>query len=56
MCYELGYKVHKTRSVNFCCIKFDEGHRDHNSAFHLLLRGFPHLIAFILWIMTIAVS
>ena len=26
-CWEVGYQIHKRRSVNFCCIAFDASHR-----------------------------
>eukprot|EP00500_Bicosoecida_sp_ms1_P000704 CAMPEP_0203808142 /NCGR_PEP_ID=MMETSP0115-20131106/1455_1 /ASSEMBLY_ACC=CAM_ASM_000227 /TAXON_ID=33651 /ORGANISM="Bicosoecid sp, Strain ms1" /LENGTH=373 /DNA_ID=CAMNT_0050716827 /DNA_START=360 /DNA_END=1477 /DNA_ORIENTATION=+ len=55
-CYELGYKVHKTRSVNFCFIRFDEGHRDHNSLRHLALRGFPHLLSLVMCIISLVAN
>lgn len=33
ICYEVAYLVHKRRSVNFCGITFESGHRAHRKAF-----------------------
>ncbi|RLN81037.1 hypothetical protein BBJ28_00007285 [Nothophytophthora sp. Chile5] len=32
VCYELAYLVHKHKSVNFCGISFESGHRDRGSS------------------------
>ncbi|POM66254.1 hypothetical protein PHPALM_17912 [Phytophthora palmivora] len=32
VCYELAYMVHKHKSVNFCGISFESGHREHGSS------------------------
>ncbi|RHY28655.1 hypothetical protein DYB32_006274 [Aphanomyces invadans] len=33
ICFEVAYLVHKNRSVNFCGISFDSGHRTHRDEF-----------------------
>ncbi|KAH9090291.1 hypothetical protein Ae201684P_014098 [Aphanomyces euteiches] len=33
ICFEVAYLVHKNRSVNFCGISFDSGHRTHRNDF-----------------------
>ena len=55
--FEAGYLVHKRRSVNFCCIAFDEGRRVRQSGIlAIVLRFWIRLLAVALLILGIVVN
>lgn len=52
VCYEIAYLVHKQKSVNFCGISFESGHRRHGH------RGGPNMLStflrFAVWMIGLA--
>lgn len=55
ICFELGYQVHKKRGVNYCCIRFEEGHRKQHDGLAQTLRFFPWVLALVICVLSLAV-
>mmetsp|Transcript_20678 Transcript_20678/g.62913 ORF Transcript_20678/g.62913 Transcript_20678/m.62913 type:complete len:335 (+) Transcript_20678:120-1124(+) len=54
--YETAYLVHKRRSVKFCCITFDEGHRRSYSLKSFAARHSTQVVAILLLVTNILVN
>lgn len=54
--FEVAYTVHKRRSVNFCGITFDEGHRRSFTVASFFVRHSTHFIAVLLIVVNLIVN